>query len=102
MQCFCYVQWLVEDERNLVCSAFGTFLVDLADGVSPIFSERNSDNKAVATSFPSVLSKEFTSMVPSSFVQVVIGFRFRLKKIFIERYIKALKEEHRFLLDRYL
>jgi hypothetical protein len=51
--------------------------------------------------FPPVLPKELASMMPSSFVQVVIRFRSRLEKVFDESYIDALEAEHRTLRDRY-
>jgi hypothetical protein len=99
------------DPLYLLCSTvlqkksameFGTLLLDLADGVCIVSSERNSDNLAVATSLPPILPKEFAIMMPSSFVQVVIRFRSRLKKAFGECYIDALETEHRSLRDRYL
>jgi hypothetical protein len=93
---------LPKEERDGICSAFGTLLVDLADCVCNISPERNGDNLAVATSFPPILPKEFAIMMPSSFVQVVIRFRSRLEKAFGECYIDALEAEHRSLRDRYL
>jgi hypothetical protein len=92
---------LLEDERDRICSVFGTLLVDLADGVSRISPERDGDIAAAATSFPPVLPKELSSMMPSSFVQVVIRFRSRLEKVCDESYIDALEGEHRILRDRY-
>lgn len=40
--------------------------------------------------------------MPTVFVQVVISFRSRLKKTFIERYMDALEEERRTFGERYL
>jgi hypothetical protein len=90
------------EERDGICSAFGTLLVDLAGCVCNISPERNGDNLAVATSFAPILPTEFAIMMPSSFVQVVIRFRSRLQKAFGECYIDALEAEHRSLRDRYL
>jgi hypothetical protein len=61
---------LAKEERDGICCAFGTLLVDLADGVCDISSECNGDNLAVATSLPPILPKEFAIMMPSSFVQL--------------------------------
>jgi hypothetical protein len=77
-------------------------LIDLADGVCNISPERDGDNRDVATSLPPILPKEFASMMPSSFVEVVIRFRSRLEKVFGECYINALEKEHRSLRDRYI
>jgi hypothetical protein len=55
---------LAKEERDGICSAFGTLLVDLADGLCNISPERNGDNLAVATSFPPILPKEFAIMIP--------------------------------------
>jgi hypothetical protein len=92
---------LAIEECDGICCAFGTLLVDLADGVCNISSERNGDILAAATSFPPILPKEFAMMMPSSFVQVVIRFRSRFEKAFGECYIDALEAEHRSLRDRY-
>jgi hypothetical protein len=93
---------LAKEECDGICSAFGTLLVDLADGVCNISPERNGDNLAVATSFPPILPKELAIMIPSSLVQVVIRFRSRLEKTFGEFYIDDLEKEDRSLRDRYL
>jgi hypothetical protein len=66
---------LAIEKRDGICSAFGTLLVDLADGVFNLSPERHGDNLAVASSFPPILSKEFAIMMSSCFVQVVIRFR---------------------------
>jgi hypothetical protein len=93
---------LPKEESDGICCAYGTLLVDLADCVCNVSSEHNSDNLAVATSFPPILPKEFAIMMPSSFVQVVIRFRSRLEKAFGECYIDALETGYRSLRDRYL
>jgi hypothetical protein len=43
---------LPKEERDGICSAFGTVLVDLADGVCNISPERDGDNRDEATSLP--------------------------------------------------
>jgi hypothetical protein len=63
---------LAKEKRDGVCSVFGILLVDLVDGVCNIISERDGDNRAVVTSFPLNLPKEFASMMTSSCVQLVI------------------------------
>jgi hypothetical protein len=73
---------LATEERDGMCCAFGTLLVDLADGALKISPELNGNNLAVATSFPLILPKEFAIIMPSSFVEVVIRFRSRLEKAF--------------------
>jgi hypothetical protein len=93
---------LPKEERDGKCSGFGILLVDLADDVCNISPERDGDNRDVATSLPPILPKEFASMLPSSFVEVVIRFCSRLEKGFGECYINALEKEHRSLRDRYI
>jgi hypothetical protein len=93
---------LTKEKSDGICSAFGTLLVDLADGVSNISPERDGDNRAVAFSFPPILPKGIASMMLSSFVPVVIRFRSRLETTFGECYIDVLEEEQRSLRDRYI
>jgi hypothetical protein len=56
---------LAKEERGGKCSAFGTLLVNLADGVCNISPERDGKNLAVV---PPILPKEFAIMMRSSFV----------------------------------
>jgi hypothetical protein len=75
---------LPKEERDGICSSFGTLLVDLADGMCNIFLDLYGGNRAVATSLPPIFPKEFASMMPSRFAQVVIRFRSRLfRKILV-------------------
>jgi hypothetical protein len=66
----------ISDQNLLLIynSAFGTLLVDLADGVFNVSPERNGDNLAVASSFPPILSKEFAIMMSLCFVQIFHSF----------------------------
>jgi hypothetical protein len=66
---------LAKEERDGVSSAFGSMLVDPADGVWNISPERNGGNVAVVTSFPPILPKEFAIMMPSK-LSLKLSFRF--------------------------
>jgi hypothetical protein len=90
-----------EEVRDGICSAFGTLLVDLTDGVCNISPQRRQSSSSNIF-FPPILPKEFAIMIPSGFVQIVIRFRFRLEKAIDECYIDTLEEEHRSLRYRYL
>jgi hypothetical protein len=50
---------LAKEERDGICCAYGTLLVDLADGVCNVSSEHNSDNLAVRK----LLSPDLTKRV---------------------------------------
>jgi hypothetical protein len=54
---------LAKEERDGICSAYGTLPVDLADGVCNISHQRDGDNRAVATSFPPDLTQGIPSMM---------------------------------------
>jgi hypothetical protein len=45
---------LPKEERDGICSGFGTLLVYLADGVCNISPERDGDNRDVATFLPPI------------------------------------------------
>lgn len=71
---------LEESKRDQICSEFSSFVVGVANAVTLIDPERDADNLAANQSLPPMLPKEFASMMPSSFVAVVIRFRSHLEK----------------------
>jgi hypothetical protein len=68
---------LAKEERDGICFAFGTFLVDLVDGVCNISPTQRRQSTS-SNLLPPIIPKEFAIMMPSNFVQVVICFRSRL------------------------
>ena len=76
-------------------------MVGVANGVMLIDPERDGDNLPTNKSLPPMLPKEFSSMMPSSFVAVVIRFCSRLEKNFDQNYIVGLEEEQCSLRDLY-
>ena len=90
---------LEESERDQLCLSFGTFVVGIANGVNTIDPERDENNHSANISLPPMLPKEFATMMPSCFVDVVVRFRSRLEKVFVSTYIVALEEEHSSLRD---
>lgn len=81
-------------EKNTVVCSVGNLVVCLAAGIDEIEPERDSNN-APAASLPPCLPREYATMLPSVFVDLVIRFRSRLEKHFSNGFIDALEREQK-------
>jgi hypothetical protein len=89
-------QNLINTEQDTLIAAVDGLIVSLAGGVFYTEPERDSDN-APLRSLPACLPHQFAKMTPAHFVEVIISFRPRLKKLFGSQYIDDLETEQRYL-----
>lgn len=75
---------LARSERDHLHSCFGSFLIRCTAIIHKIDPEGDKDDNAAGVFLPPVLPKNFATMMPSSFVDIVSRFRSWLEKNFGE------------------
>lgn len=84
---------LPQNKRNVVVSYFATFVVKYMDGGYKIYPEWDKASNAADVLLTPVLPNYLATLMPSSFIEVVIHLRSRLLTIYGDSYIVALEEE---------